>query len=209
MCEMFVCLIYSYSDEKWYRAKIAECSDLDSVQVFFIDYGNYEKVEKSHIYSLREIDQCLLPQGFECSLHNIHSNKSEWSESEIERFVELTFEKKLLAEVKDITQAGEGDKQPHLVLHLLDMGISIAQTLVDEGLASDLSGSLDTSVSTVTDCEISEPNTSPQTKPEPEISESLSDDDQMDEQQFHDASDIVVSDISEGDMLHPEASKLK
>ncbi|XP_061180909.1 uncharacterized protein LOC133189557 [Saccostrea echinata] len=114
-------------DSSWYRAVIKKQVDVDKVEVIFLDHGN---IEVCAISDLRRLLKrfCDLPiQGVECSLAGVRSKDGPWSKDATTLFTNLTEEKTLLA---DILSLGDDNS---CIVHLLHMGLSISERLIEEG----------------------------------------------------------------------------
>ena len=71
---------YRYGDgeeEKWYRACV-ESVTTDTVDVFFLDWGNSEQVTMSSLRPLCEQFLSLAPQCYPCRLTNVQPITDDW-----------------------------------------------------------------------------------------------------------------------------------
>lgn len=58
-------------DEKWYRAEVLSLPVDGFCELYFVDYGDYEKVDTSFILELPTNFLSLRVQAVECSLANV------------------------------------------------------------------------------------------------------------------------------------------
>ena len=140
-CICWVCnslYLFRYSDGEWYRATILSVID-DQVEVFFVDFGNSDKVYQTDLHSLPVSLSSMEPQALECVLDTVQAASETWSDQAIVHFHELTEDKKLLAEVTLVaaSEDSEGKLTHCYAVKLLDMGISIAEKLLKAGHAID------------------------------------------------------------------------
>jgi len=121
----------------WYRARITSI-DIDSVEVFHVDYGSKEVVRRESLCYLRK-QFCVLPcQAIKAKLSGVKSKMTEWPIGSSERFLELVGGPSenggLLASVKDV-----GSELSlwlvDTVTNNLDTGIQINQVMLDEEFA--------------------------------------------------------------------------
>lgn len=73
-----------YSDFYWYRARVVSVNQspsdpniIESVKVFFIDYGNYETIKFEGIMPLAKSLTNQFQRAVECHLYGVES-ESEW-----------------------------------------------------------------------------------------------------------------------------------
>lgn len=99
------CIAQFADDEKWYRAIIKSVEGSKAV-VFFVDYGNVEKVNFEQLKEIKEEYTYLPSQAVPCKLFG--PKKTDWTPGEIDSFGEATNEKYLQAEFvakdKDVYQ---------------------------------------------------------------------------------------------------------
>ena len=86
-----------YSDNQWYRAIIKNILPCETVNVFFVDYGDSLDVQLSCVCILRT-DFVFLPSQAIAARLNI---RCDWSKDLIKRFFELTHDKELSATIVD------------------------------------------------------------------------------------------------------------
>ncbi|XP_038056749.1 tudor domain-containing 6-like [Patiria miniata] len=124
-----VCVAQFADDGGWYRAKVTEVQP-ETCTVTFIDYGNSDKVSKSLIMDIKEDFLAVEQQAVLCSLGGVGPVSTSWTGEACDSFLNLTGDKKLLAEVVAV----EPSASSHQVT-LLDLGMSLGQSLIDAGHA--------------------------------------------------------------------------
>lgn len=121
----FLCCVLFPVDGQYYRSIIKEVLEDGSLKVFFVDFGNFEVVNKCNALELLD-NFCVMPaQAIHCRLGGISSQS--WDSSSCGRFEELTDDKELLMYVVEKTKDG-----PFLV-DLSDGETSISSCLIDGG----------------------------------------------------------------------------
>ena len=87
-------------DGLWYRGRINKVVDQQLVEVFYVDFGNYETVPLSKLKTI-DADLLQLPaQAIQCSLPAITPvSDVTWPDAAVEMFNNLTMHKKLLGKV--------------------------------------------------------------------------------------------------------------
>lgn len=58
-------------DNKWYRGEIVAKLEDQIYDVYFVDFGDQDKVEEKHIFELRTDFLSLRVQAIECSLAGV------------------------------------------------------------------------------------------------------------------------------------------
>lgn len=77
-------------DQMWYRTRVISFLDDDTVDLYYVDYGDSEAVPKSTICSLRDDFLSLAFQAVEFSLANTYPVGESWSEEAIVFFEGVT-----------------------------------------------------------------------------------------------------------------------
>ena len=125
-----VCAVRSVEEESWCRARVTSV-DADNVDVVYVDYGNSETVDRSNVHPLLKKFATLSIQAVVCRLDGVAPPEGSWSDGAIGLFTESTCQRCLIAEVANVTD------DDTYVVHLLDMGMSVAQKMVDAEVAVD------------------------------------------------------------------------
>ena len=82
-------------DDVWYRARIVAVDSVkDTVEVWYIDYGNREVIPAVRLKKMDDRFMALEPQGVKCQLHNPKGHK--WSDSMSSDLFRLITEKGVL-----------------------------------------------------------------------------------------------------------------
>ncbi|PFX27913.1 Tudor domain-containing protein 1 [Stylophora pistillata] len=122
-------------DDLWYRGRITKVTDDQSVEVFYVDFGNTVTLPLSKVRTGKEELSQLAAQAIQCSLSSISPvSGTEWSDASVERFSSLVMQKQLVGKViKKGNQEG-------MEIELFDtshqsVDINIGGLLVNEGLA--------------------------------------------------------------------------
>ena len=121
-------------DECWYRCRVAAVES-EGFTVFYLDYGNCETVTVDRLKNLVEKFASLPPQAVECILADVSAVGDSWSDEAYDHFQTNVLDKTLLAVIVNINETGV-----HTV-RLFDMGMSVADKLVEAGLAECMSKS--------------------------------------------------------------------
>ncbi|XP_064604917.1 uncharacterized protein LOC135470098 [Liolophura sinensis] len=123
------CAALSAEDEVWYRGEVREInSALNLIDVFFVDYGCTESVDKVNVRPIPPEFMALPAQAVGCGLSEIRFQGTLWTMKAKNHFNDLVLDKSLIA---NIVQVGEdGD----CIVQLLDMGICVARKMIEEGL---------------------------------------------------------------------------
>ncbi|XP_022085401.1 tudor and KH domain-containing protein-like [Acanthaster planci] len=126
-------------DESWYRARILEFLEDGQVDLYYVDFGDSDKMPRDSICSLRSDFLSLPYQAVECSLAGIQPDGSCWSEEAIDLFEDLTYcakWKPLMARIVSYQQTSTGTLP---CIELVDTtgteDVNIASTLVERGYA--------------------------------------------------------------------------
>ncbi|KAJ8683607.1 hypothetical protein QAD02_019399, partial [Eretmocerus hayati] len=130
-----LCLAKYSLDEQWYRAEVLD-SDEEITMVRFIDYGNADTIynNKGHLKQMTDEFKSVKRYAVLCKLDVVPADNSlEWSEEACNRFKDLANPEKIF-EALVITPGSP------LRIDLLEGEQSISQLLIDEGLASRMSG---------------------------------------------------------------------
>lgn len=117
------CLARFTQDEGWYRAKVVSMQAA-GVEVFFVDYGNVDIVPEADLVSIKPEYLSLPAQAVQCRL--FAEQPVSWSSSAVDKFAELTAEKKLLAEVMSCDEMSSSVVYSVL---LRDMGLDLSTQL--------------------------------------------------------------------------------
>ncbi|XP_071961579.1 tudor domain-containing protein 1-like [Antedon mediterranea] len=129
-----VCCKYQ-ADNKWYRARVTSTNaEENTVQVFYLDYGNSEVVPESLVRPMLPQFLHLPFQAVECFLYNVSINDGKTEEAR-KVMEELTVDKTLVALVK----ASMASRTLHVIL--IDTSkpgndLYLHQELIDRGLAT-------------------------------------------------------------------------
>ncbi|XP_071116873.1 uncharacterized protein [Haliotis cracherodii] len=91
-----LCAARFSEDLQWYRGVI-ETVDRDEMEVYFIDYGNTERIPLSSVKDLKPVFRSEPAQAIKCMLSNLKSSTQAWSDASAEMFESLTLDKHLLA----------------------------------------------------------------------------------------------------------------
>lgn len=84
----------------WYRGRITKMVDSQLVEVCYVDFGNCERVSVSKVKTIKEEWTELPAQAIQCSLQSISPvSGSTWPDATVERFKNLTMQKKLVGKV--------------------------------------------------------------------------------------------------------------
>ena len=86
------CVAMFSEDEQWYRAEITNMEGSE-LEVYFVDYGNTEKVSRSSVKTIKSEYFNLPIQGIKCSFNNAKPEGNGWSEKSNEDFTTLTVDK--------------------------------------------------------------------------------------------------------------------
>ncbi len=93
-----VCIAKFSQDDMWYRARVDSVSE-NKCNVFFFDYGNYERVALSEMVAIRK-DWLEIPVvAISCSLHGLDNLNKDWSSTSCSTLKKLTSERLLNASV--------------------------------------------------------------------------------------------------------------
>lgn len=94
-----------FEDGAWYRGRIKQIS-ANACDIFFVDYGNTDTVEKSKIKKLQS-DLFRWPsQAIRCKSFNISPKSGKWSDDEINAFLNMTLEKSFVAQFVECDKSG-------------------------------------------------------------------------------------------------------
>ncbi|KAK3612057.1 hypothetical protein CHS0354_021741 [Potamilus streckersoni] len=120
-------------DGQWYRARVISVNE-SKVKVFYLDFGNTEKVDRKDIYEMQPQFMLLPFQAVECFLYNAEpaSNQESWSQDAMKYFRELVDGKTLVAYVPCSTR-----ERLLLILYdtTTDDDIDIGEALIQRGYA--------------------------------------------------------------------------
>ncbi|XP_035676031.1 uncharacterized protein LOC118415482 [Branchiostoma floridae] len=133
-------VIAKYSqDNQYYRARVTGVdAETQEVWVYYVDFGNKERVRESDIHPI-EHRFCQLPhQAVECYLANIEplptdQGKPRWSKAARDAFIDLTGDKVLIAHV--LSRGWNDTLYVALFDTTTETDIRIDYTLVKAGLA--------------------------------------------------------------------------
>ena len=134
-----LCAAFSPEDHSWYRARVLNISDNDTVFVNYIDFGHCETLGED-VKPLLRMFLDIPAQAVQCTLSDIrHLTLEEgWSQDCIEMFIaETGMQRKLVAEMQTCcgTPGPQGDGIVQTVKLFFD-GASVGDLLVDSGFAS-------------------------------------------------------------------------
>lgn len=81
-----------YEDGSWYRSLVVGIQSVDSIEVFYVDYGNNARLPLSSLRVLRSQFMKLPAQGLTCKLAHIQpfGGAKEWSPGSTHKFYQLT-----------------------------------------------------------------------------------------------------------------------
>ncbi|GBO12385.1 Tudor domain-containing protein 1 [Araneus ventricosus] len=99
------CCAMFQDDEAWYRAQIKEVGP-KTCNVYFIDYGNTDDVPISKIKELQREFFNLPPQAICCKSYNVSPKSGNWSDEDIDAFIEMTLEKSFVAQFVESDENG-------------------------------------------------------------------------------------------------------
>ena len=101
-----VCVaLYEFNGtEEWHRAVIQNKLDGDKILVNLVDYGTSTKIEKSRLRFLHKDFASIPIQAFMARLANIQPPKGtiKWSQEANTRFLDLVYDKDLIAGVVEV-----------------------------------------------------------------------------------------------------------
>lgn len=86
-------------DNTWNRARILQIIDSTTVKVQFVDYGNEETIQLSEVKELQSEFMVLPVQSVSCCLSSVSPTSDSWSDTAIQRFLNLVDQKYLVAKV--------------------------------------------------------------------------------------------------------------
>ena len=147
------CAVKSVEEERWCRGRVTGI-DGDNIDVFYVDHGNADTIDASSVLPLQNKFAVLPAQASSCRLAGVTPGGGEWSDDAIELFTEATSHKCLIADVTGVADDGS------YIVNLLDMGMSVAQKMVEAEVAvvvvetSDAAVTLDSSVVDDTESEV-------------------------------------------------------
>lgn len=131
-----LCAALFTEDNQWYRAEILK-QEGHVVTVFFPDYGNTDVIGTEKVKLLQKKHSDLTLKAIGCSLDGIQPTSGTWSLEACEFFERETMDKPLLMDVVNIADSNpQAAKVVHRV-HLLDMGMNVADKLVQGGFVAD------------------------------------------------------------------------
>ena len=119
-----------YSDESWYRGRITAATSSGQVSVYYIDYGNTDKVETEKLHELAPEFYGLPAQALRCRLVSLTPVSDQWSDASTTKFQEFIPEGKT-PQVTFVNQVAKGSFEVQLSVD----GKDISQLLVERGLA--------------------------------------------------------------------------
>ncbi|KAM3591615.1 uncharacterized protein V6R79_004845 [Siganus canaliculatus] len=128
-----VCCAQFSEDRQWYRAKVLAYSSVDRVCVGYLDFGNSEEVDLSH---LRPISRALLDlpmQAIPCCLAGVQPVEESWSQDSLSALQRLVAHRILRV---DIQQAHEGKALVVMTDENSDPQTNVAELLKCAGLAA-------------------------------------------------------------------------
>ena len=117
------CLAKS-SDGEWYRGEIIEISD-ETIDVYFVDYGNNETVEKQNTRAVKKEFASLPAMSITCQLYDVHED-----DIDVEAAVEWLQESLLEFEV-DVEIIGKVDDSYDVILTKENEDVSVNDVLYE------------------------------------------------------------------------------
>lgn len=94
---IYCAALYS-EDDNWYRARICYTASEAEIEVFFIDYGNVEKVRLANIRCLTKETSEVPAQAINCTLFGLKPlAESGWSQKAVDYFTQFVSEKRIEA----------------------------------------------------------------------------------------------------------------
>lgn len=114
-------------DDGWYRAMVSTVHG-NSVEVFYVDYGNSEVLSLERVKKLKPEFVELPAQAIQCSL----PNAKNFSTAASNRFIELVSDPETLFDLKIVSMVTEGVFDVELIKK--ESGESVRQILDNEGL---------------------------------------------------------------------------
>ncbi|XP_053689729.1 uncharacterized protein LOC128738536 [Sabethes cyaneus] len=113
----------------WYRAEVIEYYDDHQIDVFYVDYGNYERIEINDLRLWDDRFDYLPLQAIHCRLANVRSKGIESEDAEATRVLEQAIsDRPVVVRVLDIRAYWE-------VLVFVEKGVDMGQMLVIKDLA--------------------------------------------------------------------------
>ncbi|GFY41217.1 tudor domain-containing protein 1 [Trichonephila inaurata madagascariensis] len=98
-----VCVRFS-EDHLWYRAQIIKVHHENDIEVFFVDFGNYDNSALKDVCRLKPEFIALPTQAHKCSLHEVESPAdSSQKDDMFDLFEELTAGQTLVAHIHSVT----------------------------------------------------------------------------------------------------------
>lgn len=98
-----VCVKYS-EDDVWYRGQVTKVNHERDIEVFFVDFGNYDNAFLNNIRKLKTEFMALPVQAFKCCLFETESpTDSNLKDEMFALFEELTVNQVLKAQVRAVT----------------------------------------------------------------------------------------------------------
>ncbi|XP_071788327.1 tudor and KH domain-containing protein-like [Asterias amurensis] len=126
-------------DESWYRARIIGFLEDGEVDLYYVDFGDSDKMPRDSLCSLRSDFLSLPHQAVECCLAGVQPVESEWSDVAVDLFEDLTYcakWKPLMAKIVTYHRVEGGTTT---CVDLVDTNgtqdVNIANVLVERGYA--------------------------------------------------------------------------
>ncbi|XP_019638854.1 PREDICTED: uncharacterized protein LOC109480923 isoform X1 [Branchiostoma belcheri] len=119
-----------FSDGLWYRAEVV-FTESDQVTVYFVDYGNTETVDSSHVRKLRSELADLPTQAVHCGISGIEATSETWTCQVKEALEELCTGGVVRGVVADMEDDGKV-----LLGSCTVEGVDLVQQLLDRRLAA-------------------------------------------------------------------------
>ncbi|XP_022786360.1 tudor domain-containing protein 1-like isoform X2 [Stylophora pistillata] len=144
------CAVYHVEDDMWYRAVIKAPFSRQQTCVRFADYGDFGLVPSANLQALPDEFRELPPMAVEGCLHGVEpvgEDLAQWSQEAIDRFGELTTDKKLVAKPRGVASHSRlTNEETKVSLELFDTSegnedVLIADVLINEGLAKKINES--------------------------------------------------------------------
>ena len=138
------CVAKISADDFWYRAQVTDVKSDSQVEVYFVDYGNSEVVNKSELKVLTEEFMEFPAQAFLCSLSRIEPVSGDtWDEASGSRLEELCCAtgsdedgKVFVAEVLTVEESTDGLMK--VKVSIKDEDYTIEEQLVEGGYAQNI-----------------------------------------------------------------------
>merc|ERR1719300_1353680 len=128
-------LAVTWTDNMWYRGRVVGMKDLETVTVFYLDYGTVCNVKKCNAYRLARKFTGLPCQALRANLHGLiplRRSKKKWSGKCKSRMLQLTKDSHITFSKAYIKKVSDSSVSIWLLNFL---GDCVNELLVEEGLA--------------------------------------------------------------------------